>query len=101
MHESAGAGGKSLPNRCSPSAYVGHDVKMGSSGDKPRKPKHPLAKVPKYEEPNVLPLPGLTGSGGFGLRNGRFGHSSDHKHAGMPGRAGTFLLKMLGRRPKE
>jgi hypothetical protein len=74
---------------------------MGSSGDKPRKPRNPLAKVPKYEEPNELPLPGLTGSDEFGLRNGRFGHSSDHKHPGTPGRTGKLLLKLLGRRPKE
>jgi hypothetical protein len=60
-----------------------------------------LAKVPKFEEPNELQLPGLTGSTGFGLRNGRFGHGSDHKHPGRPGRAGLFLLRVLGRRPKE
>jgi hypothetical protein len=74
---------------------------MGSAGDKPRKPRHPLAKVPKFEEPNELPLPGLTGAGQSGLQNGRFGHGSDHKHPGKPGRAGVFLLRMLGRRPKE
>jgi hypothetical protein len=72
---------------------------MGSSGDKPRKPRHRLAKVPKYEEPNNLPLPGLGGSGEPGY--GRFGHGSDHKHPGKPGRAGTFLLRMLGMRNKE
>jgi hypothetical protein len=74
---------------------------MGSADDKPRKPKRPLPKVPKFEEPNDLPLPGLTGASRFGHRDGRFGHGSDHKHPGMPGRAGLFLLRMLGRRPKE
>ena len=74
-------------------------MEMGSSGDKPRKPRHPLAKVPKYEEPNSLPLPGLGGSGEPG--SGRFGHGSDHRHPGKPGRAGTFLLRMLGMRSKE
>jgi hypothetical protein len=72
---------------------------MGSADDKPRKPRHPLAKVPKYEEPNDLPLPGL--GGGRGLGYGRFGHGSDHKHPHKPGRAGAFLLRMLGKRPKE
>lgn len=35
---------------------------MGSADDKSRKSRHPLAKVQKYEEPNALPLPGLTGA---------------------------------------
>jgi hypothetical protein len=74
---------------------------MGSAGDKPRKPRRLLAKVPKFEEPNELSLPGLTNASRFGLRYGRFGHGSDHKHPGMPGRAGVFLLRMLGRQPKE
>jgi hypothetical protein len=74
---------------------MGHDSGMGSSGDKPRKPKHPLAKVPKYEEPNELPLPGLGGGGGLGL--GRFGHGSDRHHGESPGRVGTFVLRILGK----
>jgi hypothetical protein len=73
---------------------------MGSAGDKQRKPRRRLAKVPKYEEPNDLPLPGLGGGGG-GQGNGRFGHGSDHKHPKKPGRAGTFVLRMLGMGPKE
>jgi hypothetical protein len=72
---------------------------MGSSGDKPRKPRHRLAKVPKYEEPNSLPLAGLGGGGG--AESGRFGHGSDHKRNGKPGRAGSFLLRMLGMGKKE
>jgi hypothetical protein len=74
---------------------------MGSAGDKPRKPKRRLTKVPKFEEPNDLPLPGLTGASPFGIEEGRFGHGSDHKHPGQPGRAGLFLLRILGRRPPE
>jgi hypothetical protein len=74
---------------------------MGSAGDKPRKPKRRLAKVPKYEEPNNLPLPGLTGTNELGVPDSRFGHGSDDKHPGRPGRAGLFLLKVLGRRPRE
>jgi hypothetical protein len=82
-------------------AFFRHDGGMGEAGNKPRKPKHRLDKVPKFEEPNELSLPGLTGATQFGVRDGRFGHGSDGKHAGKPGRAGTFLLKLLGRRPKE
>ncbi|MGO9028564.1 MAG: hypothetical protein ACLQOZ_08040 [Acidimicrobiales bacterium] len=76
---------------------------MGSKGDKPRKGKHPLPKVPKYEEPNDLPLPGVGGGGGIGAGGGsRFGHSSDHHPGGKrPGKAGQFLLRLLGQRPKD
>ena len=57
---------------------------VGSAGNKPRKPKRRLAKVPKYEEPNTLPAQGLTGGGGevFGSR---YGHSADH-HSGQGAR---------------
>jgi hypothetical protein len=72
---------------------------MGSSGDKPRKPRRRLAKVPKYEEPNNLPLPGL--GGGAEQGNSRYGHGSDHQHPKKPGKAGAFVLRMLGKRPKE
>jgi hypothetical protein len=72
---------------------------MGSAGDKPRKPRHPLPKVPKYEEPNDLPLPGLGGTAR--TEPARFGHSSDHHQPGTPGKAGSFLLRLLGKRPKE
>jgi len=71
---------------------------MGSQGSRPRKPKHRLAKVPKYEEPNNIPLAGL--GGGAETGTGRLGHGSDHRHPGQPGRAGKFMLRMLGLRPK-
>jgi len=74
------------------------DGVMGSDGDTPRKPKHPLGKVPRYEEPNELPLPGLGGGGGLGL--GRSGHGTERRPL-QPGRAGRLLLRVLGRRPKE
>jgi hypothetical protein len=70
---------------------------MGSAGDKPRKPRSKLAKVPKYEEPNTLP--GL--GGGSPVGDGRYGHSSDHEHPTKPGMAGAFVLRMLGMRPKQ
>jgi hypothetical protein len=74
---------------------------MGSSGDKPRKHKRRLAKVPKYEEPNSLPAQGLTGSSG-GVYGLRYGHSADHHGAdNRPGRFGAFVLRVLGMKPKS
>ena len=72
---------------------------MGSTGDKPRKPRHKEPKVPKYEEPNDLPLPGLGGTAR--TEPSRYGHSADHHHPATPGKAGSFLLRLLGKRPKE
>ena len=69
---------------------------MGSRGLKPRKPKHPLPKVPKGEVPNTIPLAGL-GGGAHG-EAGRLGH--EHP-APPPGRFGAALLKMLGLRPRD
>ncbi len=50
--------------------------------------------MPKYEEPNNPP--GLAGDSG----TGRFGHGSDHGHPKKPGRAGAFVLRILGKPPK-
>ena len=72
---------------------------MGSKGDKPRKPKHRLPKVPKYEEPNTLPFPGLVGGATTGP--GPAGYGGNHEHSQEPGRAGKALLWLLGRRPKD
>jgi hypothetical protein len=73
---------------------------VGSAGEKPRKPKRRLAKVPKYEEPNTFPAAGLTGSSDevFGSR---YGHSADHHHEKQPGRVGAFVLRLLGMKPKS
>jgi hypothetical protein len=73
---------------------IGHDGQMGSRGGKPRKEKHRTPKVPKYEEPNRAE--GFTG-GSFG----RSGHSADGHHADQPGKAGSYLLRLLGRNPKK
>jgi hypothetical protein len=73
---------------------------MGSAGDKPRKPKRRLPKVPAFEEPNVLPLPGLTGTSDA-MFGSRYGHSSDHKPPPKLGRVGAALLWVLGRRPPK
>jgi len=80
------------------SASIGHDVDVGSADDKPRKRRHPLRKVPKYEMPNTLPFPGLTGESGFGQSSGRFGHGSDGKEYGRPGLIGRGFLRILGMR---
>ncbi len=66
---------------------------MGTEGSKPRKKRRRMQKVPKYEEPNRAE--GFTG-GSFG----RSGHSSDGHHNRKPGRAGAFVLRVLGQRPK-
>jgi len=87
--------------RHSSPTFIRHDVYMGSANDKPRKRRHHLPKVPKYEEPNTLPLPGLTGNGGSGDTSGRFGHGSDGKEHHPPGSAGRALLRMLGMRRKD
>ena len=79
----------------------GRGLIMGSANDKPRKPRHRLAKVPKFEEPNSLPLPGIGGGSGFGLRYGRFGHGSDHKEQHRPSALGRLFLWLLGMRAKE
>ncbi len=75
---------------------------MGSAGEKPRKAKRHLSKVPKYEEPNTIPAAGLTGGGGDGGYGSRYGHSAD-QHGGRdrPGRFGAFVLRVLGMKPKE
>jgi len=73
---------------------------VGRSADKPRKPRHRLNKVPKYEEPNTFPAAGLTGSSG-GVYGSRYGHSADHHHGQKPpGRVGRFVLRFLGMKQK-
>jgi hypothetical protein len=75
---------------------------MGSAGDKPRKQKHPLPNVPKYEEPNSFPVPGLTGGSGVDDHSGgRFGHGADGKKHHGPGRLGRGFLRLLGMRPRD
>jgi hypothetical protein len=73
---------------------------MGSAGDKSRKPKRRMAKVPKYEEPNAFPAAGLTGRSGGGYGS-RYGHSADHHHDREPGRFGRFVLRCLGLKQKS
>lgn len=74
---------------------------MGQDGDKPRKKRHPLAKVPKYQETNAFPLSALGGGGGGIGPTGRFGHGSDNKEHRRPSRAGALLLGLLGIHPQK
>jgi hypothetical protein len=75
---------------------------MGSAGEKPRKAKRHLSKVPKYEEPNTFPAAGLTGGSGSDVYGSRYGHSADHHGRGQrPSRFGAFVLRCLGMKPKE
>jgi hypothetical protein len=74
---------------------------MGSANDKPRKRIRPLPKVPKYEEPNTLPLPGLTGNSGLEDASGRVGHCSDGRQSGAPGLLGRAFLTLLGMRRRD
>jgi hypothetical protein len=73
---------------------------MGSSGDKPRKPRRRLAKVPRGEEPNNLQLAGLSNSTG-GVYGNRVDHDAARGRSENVGRFGRFVLWCLGRRPKK
>jgi hypothetical protein len=74
---------------------------MGSADDRPRKQRHPLTKVPKYEEPNALPIPGFGSDNSFGVRYGRFGHGSDGRRPRRPNVVARSLLRILGVRTEE
>jgi hypothetical protein len=73
---------------------------MGASGDKPRKPRRRMAKVPKYEETNNIQLAGLAENSGS-VAGTRLGHSTAKGRSQNLGRVGAFVLWCLGRRPKE
>ena len=73
---------------------------MGTSADKPRKLRHRLAKVPKYEETNNIQLAGLAETSGA-VAGTRLGHSTAKGRSQNLGPVGAFVLRCLGRRPKE
>jgi len=72
---------------------------MGTSGDKPRKPKRRLARV-KYTEANNIQLAGLaeTSETPSGTR---LGHSKARGRSQNVGAVGRFFLWCLGRRPNK
>ncbi|MFY9782324.1 MAG: hypothetical protein WAK12_02150 [Acidimicrobiales bacterium] len=70
---------------------------MGSSGDKPRKPRRRLAKVPRGAEPNNIQLAGLSNSSG-GSYGSRVDHDKAHGRSENVGKFGRFVLWCLGKR---
>lgn len=73
---------------------------MGASGDKPRKRKFRMPKVPRGEETNNIQLAGLTNSDGS-VHGPRVGHEMARGRSENVGRIGKFILRRLGRWPKE
>ena len=72
---------------------------MGTAGDKPRKPRHRMARVSKYEDTSGNPLAGLTGSSSASAGPGS-GSGPAHERPGV-GKVGTFFLWCLGRRKRR
>lgn len=72
---------------------------MGSSGDKPRKPRRRMAKVPRGAEANNIQLAGLTTSADS-AHGSRLDHDAASGRSENIGRFQRFILWCLGRRPK-
>ena len=72
---------------------------MGESGNKPRKHRERMAKVPKGAEANDIHLAGLTNSGG--THGNRLDHEAASGRSEDIGRFQRFVLKCLGRYPKK
>jgi hypothetical protein len=77
---------------------VGHSY-MGSSGDKPRKPRRHLRKVPRGEEGSNIQIGGLAEGDNSGA-GPRLGHENASGRSYEIGKFQTFVLWCLGRRPK-
>ena len=73
---------------------------MGTSGRKPRKPRHRLAKVPRGEEVSNIQLAGLSNDAG-GVYGSRVDHDAAKGRSENVGRFGRFVLWCLGRRRKD
>jgi len=73
---------------------------MGSSGDRPRKTRRRLAKVPRGAEANNIQLAGLTSSTDS-VHGSRLDHDVAHGRSENVGRFGRFFLWLLGRRRKD
>jgi hypothetical protein len=73
---------------------------MGEAGNKPRKFRRRLAKVPKGAEANNIHLAGLANDSG-GVHGNRLDHEAAKGRSENVGRFGQFILRLLGRYPKE
>jgi hypothetical protein len=73
---------------------------VGEAGNKPRKFRRPMPKVPKGAEANDIHLAGLSNSGG-GVHGNRLDHEAASGRSQDLGRFGRLFLKLLGRYSKE
>lgn len=73
---------------------------MGEAGNKPRKFRRRLPKVPKGAEANDIHLAGLTNSAD-GPHGNRLDHEAAKGRSENVGKFGQFLLRRLGRYSKE
>lgn len=73
---------------------------MGEAGNKPRKFRLRMAKVPKGAEANNIHLAGLASDSG-GPQGNRLDHEAAKGRSENLGKFGQFILRRLGRYPKE
>lgn len=73
---------------------------MGETGNKPRKYRPRMAKVPKGAEANNIHLAGLTTSSG-GPSGNRLDHEAASGRSEDVGRFQQFLLRLFGHYPKK
>ena len=73
---------------------------VGEAGNKPRKFRRPMPKVPKGAEANDIHLAGLSNSGG-GVHGNRLDHEAASGRSQDLGRFGRLFLKLMGRYSKE
>jgi len=73
---------------------------MGETGDRPRKRRERMPKVPRGAEASNIHLAGLT-SGGSDPQGNRLDHEASSGRSEDIGRVQQFLLRCLGRYPKK
>ena len=73
---------------------------MGEAGNKPRKHRERMAKVPRGAEANSVHLAGLTNSTG-GTHGNRLDHDAASGRSEDLGNFQRFLLRCLDRYPKK
>ncbi len=69
---------------------------MGEAGNKPRKFRRRMPKVPKGAEASSIHLAGLAGGGGGPMGN-RLDHEAASGRSEDVGRFGRFILRHMGR----